>query len=188
MAWNGRHCPTTTRPCDRQIPPWWALGLCVKECRQGDCDVRRHINVLELTVGMFAVQVFAKDRKNVPVHLRMDNTSTLTYVCDQDGGTWSIRLTAVTRQIWDWWAFRGRSPSQHHIYQSCHWLRIQRSANVSRVETTLWGNQCSTGTIASNEAESSAGLLHELEIWLRGNGQSLKIQFTAVLTKCLIKH
>ena len=39
-----------------------------------------HINVLELTARMFAVQAFAKDRRNVYVHLRMDNTSALAYV------------------------------------------------------------------------------------------------------------
>jgi len=36
-----------------------------------------HINVLELTAGMFADQSFLKDHH---VHLRMDNTSALTYV------------------------------------------------------------------------------------------------------------
>ena len=33
-----------------------------------------HINVLELKAGMFAVQAFVKDRQNVHVHLKMDNT------------------------------------------------------------------------------------------------------------------
>jgi len=38
----------------------------------------QHINVLELTAGMFAIQAFAKDRKNIHVHLRMDALAYMT--------------------------------------------------------------------------------------------------------------
>lgn len=45
----------------------------------------QHINVLELTAGMFAVQSFVKERQDLHVHLRMDNTSALSYVNKMGG-------------------------------------------------------------------------------------------------------
>ena len=39
-----------------------------------------YINVLELQTGMFAVQAFAKDKQNIHVHLRLDNTTAICYV------------------------------------------------------------------------------------------------------------
>ena len=95
MEWQ-RHSPTTPRPGDRNgYLPCRLGGLCVKVCRQGDCGQLEHINLLELTAGVFAVKAFTKDRRNVHVHLRMDNTSALTYVSK----TRFTRLTAVACQI-----------------------------------------------------------------------------------------
>jgi len=47
-----------------------------------------YINVLELKACMFAVQAFVKDRQNVHVHLKMDNTSALAYVSRISPSTW----------------------------------------------------------------------------------------------------
>ena len=43
-------------------------------------EQHHHINVLELKAGMFAVQAFVKNKQNVHVHLKMDNTLVLAYV------------------------------------------------------------------------------------------------------------
>ena len=87
------------------------MGSCV----QGGTDRRSleqgtHINVLELTAGMFAVQSFLKGQMNVHVHLRMDNT-----ICQQDGGTRSPKLTKVTCQLWDWCPQRRITLSASHL-------------------------------------------------------------------------
>jgi len=55
-----------------------------------------------------------EDRRNVHVHLRMDNTSALTYV-SKIGGSFSTRLTAVAYQIWDWCLQRQITLSPSHL-------------------------------------------------------------------------
>ena len=85
MAWNGREIvqppPDLVIEMDASLIGWGAVcegvqtgGLWSQE------EQLEHINVLELTAGMFAVQAFENDRRNLHVHLRMDNTSALTYV------------------------------------------------------------------------------------------------------------
>ena len=39
-----------------------------------------HINILELMAGMFMMQAYAKNKQKVHIHLRVDNTSALSYV------------------------------------------------------------------------------------------------------------
>jgi len=46
---------------------------------------RSHINYLELLAAWFGVRAFAKDRKNIHIHLRMDNRTAVFYV-NQMGG------------------------------------------------------------------------------------------------------
>ena len=75
---------------------------------------QQHINVLELKAGMFAVQAFTKDKQNVHVHLRMDNTSALAYV-NRMGGTRSPSLTRVACEMWDWCLQRGVTLSGSHL-------------------------------------------------------------------------
>ena len=43
---------------------------------------------------------FAKDLRNVHVHLRMDNTSAVAYI-QKMGGTRSPQLLAVAQELWD---------------------------------------------------------------------------------------
>ena len=61
-----------------------------------------------------SIQAFAKGRKNVHIHLRMDNTSALSYVTRM-GGTQSTRLTEVACQIWDWCLQRQITLSASHL-------------------------------------------------------------------------
>ena len=77
-------------------------------------EQEEHINVLELMAGIFAVQAFAKGKQKVHVHLRMDNTSALSYVTRM-GGTRSTRLTEVARQMWDWCFHRQIILSASHL-------------------------------------------------------------------------
>ena len=77
-------------------------------------EQQMHINVLELTVSMFAVQAFVKDKRDYHVHSRMDNTSALSYVIRM-GGTRSPQLIQVACQMWDWYLQRGMILSASHL-------------------------------------------------------------------------
>ena len=73
-----------------------------------------YINGLELMVGIFAMQAVAKDKQNVHIYLRMDNTLSLSYVTG-----WRTHGLPYLQK---WLASCGtggylsRWPSQHHFF------------------------------------------------------------------------
>ena len=56
--------------------------------------VRMTINILEMLAGTFAIKTLARDRSNIHVCLRMDNTSAVAYV-NHMGGTQSSQLSGI---------------------------------------------------------------------------------------------
>jgi len=56
-------------------------------------EAKQHINVLELKVAYLAVKAFLKDRANIVVCLRMDNTTAIAHV-NNKGGTRSPQLVS----------------------------------------------------------------------------------------------
>ena len=79
-------------------------------------------NQLELLAGSFAVQTFAKDRRDIHIHLRMDNNTARCYVSWMGGDSFSKSDEAslpVVAMV---------PPERHHL--------------VSRVPTGLFGLCC----------------------------------------------
>ena len=60
-----------------------------------------HINCLELLAASLAVRSFAKETSDVTIHLKMDNTTALTYI-NKLGGTVSPELNRQTKLLWEW--------------------------------------------------------------------------------------
>ena len=75
---------------------------------------RSHINVLEIIAGTFAVQTFARERQNIQVLLKMDNTSAVSYV-NHLGGTRSSTLSQKAKELWLWCLDRGISLSAEFL-------------------------------------------------------------------------
>ena len=90
--WNGRAIitpsPDLTIETDASSTIGW--GAVWKDQRIGGAwspeEKLAHINVLELKGALFAVRSFAADKRNVHVHLKMDNTSAVAYVQKMGGG------------------------------------------------------------------------------------------------------
>ena len=116
---NGRDicqpAPDMVIETDASLMGW---GAVCKGVRTGGLwsiqEQHHHINVLELKAGMLAVQAFVKNKQNVHVHLKMDNTSALAYV-NRMGGTRSVILTGVACEMWDWCLHRGVTLSGSHL-------------------------------------------------------------------------
>ena len=76
--------PVTPRSGDRDgcIPIW--LGRGMHGVQTGGLQSQEkqweYSNGLELMVGISAMQAVAKDKQNVHIYLRMDNTLSLSYV------------------------------------------------------------------------------------------------------------
>ena len=60
-----------------------------------------HINALKIKAVMFAVKSFTKDMSQVNVHLRVDNTTTMSYI-NKMGGTKSMDMINISKSLWDY--------------------------------------------------------------------------------------
>ena len=60
-----------------------------------------HINALEMKAVSFAVKAFTKNKSQVSVHLRVDNTTTVAYI-NKMGGTKSLDLIQISKELWEY--------------------------------------------------------------------------------------
>ena len=73
-----------------------------------------HINCLEVTAAMFAVQAFSQDKDSSHIHLRLDNQTAVSYV-NHMGGTQSHQLSTLATQLWEWCLKRGMTLSAEYL-------------------------------------------------------------------------
>lgn len=64
-----------------------------------------HINRLELLAALFALKIFTKNISNCQILLRVDNTTTMSYI-NRMGGVQYPHLNNITRSIWQWCELR----------------------------------------------------------------------------------
>jgi len=104
--WNGKAIlapkPQLTIESDASLLGWGAHCSGVSTEGLWSPEERcRHINCLELMGASLAVKTFAKDRENLNVRLRMDNTTAIAHV-NRMGGTHSHQLSAIASSLWQW--------------------------------------------------------------------------------------
>lgn len=117
--WNGRpirvHPPDLTIDSDASLLGWGAAARSVATGGLWTPSERElHINVLEMMAGSFAVKTFAKDRCNLHVRLRMDNTAAVAYT-NHMGGTQSATLAQHAIHLWKWCLKQGISISAEYL-------------------------------------------------------------------------
>ena len=61
-------------------------------------ESRMHINCLELLAATLAIKSYARERKNIHIHLMMDSMTALTYI-NKYGGTVSPELNRLTKEL-----------------------------------------------------------------------------------------
>lgn len=64
-------------------------------------EANYHINVLELQALYLALPALCKDKRNISLHLLIDNTTAVAYVREQ-GGSRSLECNKMARKIWMW--------------------------------------------------------------------------------------
>ena len=64
-------------------------------------EKRMHINCLELLAATLAIKCFARDKTNIAILLKVDNTTAISYI-NKLGGTVSPQLNQLTRDLWLW--------------------------------------------------------------------------------------
>ena len=73
-----------------------------------------HINCLELLAATLAVKCFAKGKQDILIHLRMDNTTAVSYI-NKYGGTVSPTLNQLTKDLWLWCLARNITLEATHL-------------------------------------------------------------------------
>ena len=117
--WNGKPIispvPDMTIETDASLLGW---GATVGETSTGGLwteeERKHHINWLELQGGVFAARTFAKDKSNIHVRLRTDNTTVIAYI-NHLGGRRSQALAHSACQLWQWCLHRGITLSAEHL-------------------------------------------------------------------------
>ena len=117
--WNGKAIlapkPQLTIESDASLLGWGAHCGGVSTGGLWSPEERcRHINCLELMGASLAVKTFAKDRENLNIRLRMDNTTAIAYV-NRMGGTHSHQLSAIASSLWQWCLQRRILLSAEHL-------------------------------------------------------------------------
>ena len=77
-------------------------------------EQQRHINTLELKAVFFAVKAFIKTYQKVPVHLKFDNSTTVSYISKM-GGTRYFNLIQITKELWDYWLQKEITITAEHL-------------------------------------------------------------------------
>ena len=58
-----------------------------------------HINVQELLAAKYALRCFLKDKRDLSIHMMIDNTTALSYLVKM-GGTKNLTMTKISKSIW----------------------------------------------------------------------------------------
>ena len=98
-------------------------------------EKQQSINMQELLAAELAIKTFTKDHKPASVHMRIDNTSALSYIVKM-GGTQSLPMLTVAKRIWQYLL-------EHEITITAEWIPSHlntiadwESRNVS--DSTEW--------------------------------------------------
>ena len=101
-----------------------------------------HINCLELLAASLAVKTFAKDRENLSIQLRIDNTTAISYV-NRMGGTHSYNLSAIAGSLWQWCLQRRIMLSAEHLPGTLNiWADAESRTLPSSAEWKLQESIC----------------------------------------------
>ena len=138
---------------DASLVGWGAR--CMDQRTGGPWSVKEqklHINALELTAVLLAIQTFTKERKHQHILVRTDNTTAKFYI-NHIRGTHSPTLNAIALSIWNWCLER-------HLHLSAEYL-LGVENQIVDAESTLGRplrlDASSTGVQADKQLNGSTG-------------------------------
>lgn len=102
---------------DASLTGWGAC--CQTQSTRGwwsDTDKKEHINILELKAIFYGLKCFTKQKQEINILIRTDNTTAVSYI-NRMGSIQHLKLDCLTREIWQWcenrkiWLFASYIPS-----------------------------------------------------------------------------
>ena len=107
--------PNMTMETDASLLGWGAVSSGVRTNGLWSEKERTfHINHLELMAGTFAVKTFARQQRDIHLHLKMDNKTAVFYI-NKMGGTKSTALSHSACLLWQWCLQRGITLSAEYL-------------------------------------------------------------------------
>ena len=85
-----------------------------------------HINCNEILAAFLRLQTFGKDKREIPIQLRVDNTTTMYYI-NHMGGTHSAQMMQLIYSLWDWSLKRNVLLSAEHLPGKLNCIADQES-------------------------------------------------------------
>ena len=118
-AWNGKTImtekPSVVIESDASTHGWGATCAGVRTGGPWSPEESQwHINCLEALAAFHAVKCFVRDTRSVTVLLRLDNISAVSYV-NKLGGTVSLRLSGIVKDLWLWCMNRDITLTAEHL-------------------------------------------------------------------------
>ena len=103
----------------------------------------QHINMLELMGGYFAAKIDARDKQDIHIHLRMDNTTAIAYI-SHVGGTKSHNLSQAACSLWQWCLQSGITLSAEHLPGTSNTVADVESRTIRTIvqQSGCWTDQC----------------------------------------------
>ena len=103
-----------------------------------------HINHPELMAGAFVVKAFARQQRDVHLHLKMDNKTAVCYI-NKMGVTRSAVLSHSTCLLWQWCLQRGVTLSAEYLLGKSNVIADQESRLLLSSAEWMLNQKCSTG-------------------------------------------
>jgi hypothetical protein len=77
-------------------------------------ELQLHINIQELLAAELAIKTFTKNHKPKSIHMKIDNTTALSYLVNM-GGTKNLTMIKISKRIWEYLL-------QHGITITAEWI------------------------------------------------------------------
>ena len=124
-----RHSPDYTIETDASTLGWGAHSNGrITGGRWSLDEAAHHINWLELKACFLALQSFIADKSAISVHLKSDKATAVAYL-HHFGGSKSILLNSLTREIWSWCMVRNIWLTVSHLSGTKNFVADYASRN-----------------------------------------------------------
>ena len=131
--------PEITISSDASLEGWGAA--CASQTAGGkwtqeEKEYLQHINVMEIKAALLALQTFYRIHHPKSVLLKIDNTTTIAYICNK-GGSKNQKMNEIAKELWTFATQRQVQISVEYIPSKQNWEADRESRTTDSAEWKL---------------------------------------------------
>ena len=131
--------PEITISSDASLEGWGAA--CASQTAGGkwtqeEKEYLQHINVMEIKAALLALQTFYRIHHPKSVLLKIDNTTTIAYICNK-GGSKNQKMNEIAKELWTFATQRKVQISVEYIPSKQNWEADRESRTTDTAEWKL---------------------------------------------------